>query len=343
MDGANLIDCNIAHTQHCVNEQQRNLLAEFKLAKYQLVLAAKEHMLLPEFKGSMFRGGFGHVLKKVCCSDPHGECQSCILKERCPYAYIFETSPPQELKHFGSNRNVPRPYLFEPPLNGRREYNKDDELAFGLTLIGRGIEFLPYFIVAIREMGEVGVTKRRHKFGLRSIESVDEMSGGRSLIYSSDDQMVHNRSKVLTYYDCVEEANRLSKERITLNFLSPTKIKFGGEYLFNEIPFQALIQALTIRINALNSLHCGGQWDDSLRDLRDRAAGIKLVSSDLERQGVLRYSSRQKMKTSLSGATGSVIYEGDLKDFLPLLVLGQFIHIGDNCVFGCGKYQVIAN
>jgi len=40
---------------------------------------------------------------------------------------------------------------------------------------------------------------------------------------------------------------------------------------------------------------------------------------------------------------GTLTYEGELTPFLPLILLGQFTHIGKNTTFGLGKYVIDDN
>jgi hypothetical protein len=40
-----------------------------KLAKYRFVIKPKSELLLPTYKGSTFRGGFGHAFKRAVCAD----------------------------------------------------------------------------------------------------------------------------------------------------------------------------------------------------------------------------------------------------------------------------------
>lgn len=41
-----------------------------------------------------------------------------------------------------------------------------------------------------------------------------------------------------------------------------------------------------------------------------------------------------------SGFTGEITFEGDLSEFLPLLVVGEYVHIGEDAVFGNGWYGI---
>ena len=79
-----------------------NLIIPFQ--KFQFVIEPKERIILPPYKGSTFRGGFGSAFKKVVCICRKTECDTCILKEKCIYSYVFETPP-------SSDTSVMRKYL----------------------------------------------------------------------------------------------------------------------------------------------------------------------------------------------------------------------------------------
>ncbi len=317
----------------------------FKLAKYRFELKAKEPMMLPEFKGSTIRGGFGRLFKRICCASGESDCAACVLKNDCPYACVFETMPMEGADRMAGHLKVPRPYVFEPPLDGRTRYSQGDKLAFDLILIGRAIDFLPYFIVAMRELGEEGITVRRHKFELTSIYAVECLSSGKKLageklVYSVDDNMVRVARSELTGADLVKRAEEFEGKRLKVDFLTPTRIKYRGAYCFADLPLVALIQNLTLRVNALSYFHCGGRWDDELKNLREIAQEARIARRAIAKKELHRYSSRQGKKDSLSGIVGSIVYEGNLSSLIPLLLLGQFIHAGSDAVFGCGKYEI---
>jgi len=43
----------------------------------------------------------------------------------------------------------------------------------------------------------------------------------------------------------------------------------------------------------------------------------------------------------LGGFVGNITFEGDLKEFLPFVKLGEYIHIGKQTSFGLGKYEIV--
>lgn len=42
----------------------------------------------------------------------------------------------------------------------------------------------------------------------------------------------------------------------------------------------------------------------------------------------------------MGGFVGEVMYRGELSDFLPLLKLGEKIHVGKGTGFGLGRYEI---
>ena len=50
--------------------------------------------------------------------------------------------------------------------------------------------------------------------------------------------------------------------------------------------------------------------------------------------------SRTRHRHDLSGFVGEITFRGNLREFWPFLVLGQYVHVGDNAVFGRGWYRI---
>ena len=65
--------------------------------------------------------------------------------DKCPYTYVFETSPPEEARDCARNKEVPRPYAFEPPERTKMEYEPGERMSFGFTVVGRAAECVRFF------------------------------------------------------------------------------------------------------------------------------------------------------------------------------------------------------
>jgi len=142
---------------------------------------------LPEYKGSTFRGGFGHALRSVVCALRRRTCTDCLLTSRCLYPFVFETSPTSSLEGGRGNpgggagagglrRRIaarPHPYVIEAPPGDKIQYGAGEVFTFHLLLFGQANDSLPYFIYAFNEVGKSGIGSRvggqRAKFSLVSV------------------------------------------------------------------------------------------------------------------------------------------------------------------------------
>ena len=311
-----------------------NLLQNFRLARYRIILTALSTIVMPPYAGSTLRGGFGHAFRKMVCTQGPIDCRDCTLKAVCPYPYIFETTPFEGATQLRTYGDVPRPFVIDP-LDTRGEYRRGQSFAFRLTLIGRAIDYLPYFLVSFRELGEIGIGKGRGRFQLTHV-----LTDGGEPVYDGDTQMVHNRNNTLSFDDIGREAATLPTDALTVRLLTPTRITHKGQ-ITDKLPFHIFWRRLIGRISALAYFHCGESLNLDFKGLIAQAETVETVESNLRWKDWTRYSSRQHQKMQLGGLVGSVAYNGDLAPFLPFVGgLGVFLHVGKNATFGLGKYQI---
>ena len=336
-----------------------SVLEPFRIARYRVTLKALDALGLPGFKGSTLRGGFGAAFRRICCSNRGsglraGEtCSGCILHETCPYGYIFETSPPPGSEALRKYENVPRPFVLEPPLDPKTQYSPGETLDFGLILIGRGIQYFPYFVVAFRELGEVGIGRGRGRFQLDRIVALPPESPAGKLdnphaaeieVYDGASGRVRQADASITGEHILREAERLvslaaSSGALSLQFQTMTRLKFESQ--LNPHPeFHILVRNLLRRASALSYFHHGVSLEVDYRRIIDRAQEVQLEHDDTRWVDWERYSSRQDTRMTLGGIVGRAVYLGEIGTFAPLLVLGQYVHVGKNVTFGLGKYEL---
>jgi hypothetical protein len=313
--------------------------AALKLYCHEVTVRFVERAVVPPYEGSMIRGAFGCAFKESCCPFPH-DGDGCPLGESCPYGYVFETSPPEEARDFARNKEVPRPYVFEPPEDTRMEYAPGERMRFGFTVIGRAAEYMPYFIYAFSKMGKEGVGRRRARYELERVEAKNPLVGTREEIF--DGEVVKNQRLPTVWENAISAAQKLNGNRVQLEFLTPTFIKFKGEVSPDAPPFVALVQALLIRIPMLSAIHCGEVWREDFKSLVTRAWEVKKVADETTWVSFRRYSSFKKKSEALEGVVGGAVYEGSYQEFLPLLYMGQLTHVGKRAVFGLGRCRIFA-
>ena len=145
-------------------------LAAIAVVPVRVTLRARDPLRLPSYKGSTLRGGFGSMFKETVCVVEHRDCAHCLLRSRCAFPYVFDTPVPEEATRLRKYPAAPHPFVFLPPLEESTLYRPGDQLTFGLTLIGKGSDFLPYFIYTFERLGQRrGLGKGRGRFAVESV------------------------------------------------------------------------------------------------------------------------------------------------------------------------------
>ena len=310
-------------------------LPDIRVARYRFTLDLLETVHLPRHKGSALRGGFGHTLKRLTCYHRGGDCAQCSLGNDCVYGYLFETSPPGDSEVLRNLSEVARPFVIEPPLEQRETYEPGERLDFYVVLIGRGIGYLPYFVLAFQQLGNAGLGRSRGRFELQEVVALGP-NESEEPIFSLLDQMIRDCDVDLGAAEWQDRAAALMADSINVAFLAPTRLKHSRRFVREGPRFQVLIRALLGRVSSLSYFHCGDRWETDFRGWIDRASEVHLASADTHWVDWARYSGRQRQRVRMGGLVGSATYEGNIEPFLPLLAVGENVHVGKGTVFGNG-------
>jgi len=321
-------------------------LKAFTIACLTFGLEAVDAISLPPYKGSTFRGGFGCAFKKATCVLRNQTCDSCLLKEKCVYSYVFETTLPSNSAIMRKYPRAPHPFVLEPPEEDRLMYRPGERITFGVILIGRAIDYLPHFIYSFDVLGQMGIGRGKGKFTLKEVISSRPMAAPAppskdtersSLLYDGGSKTLKMDPSPLTWEDLLHDA--IPPDHVTLYFRTPARIRFGGRYTL-ELEFHILIRNLLRRIDTLSYFHCGERLEVDFKSLIEQANGVRTEDRDLQWFDWERYSQRQRTRMKMGGFVGSVTFRGDLRPFWPFLVLGRLIHVGKGTSFGLGRYEI---
>ncbi len=313
-----------------------------KYLKLTFSLEPEEKIVLPPYKGSALRGGFGSIFRKAVCVLKRETCINCLLKDQCAYSYVFETSPPRDKDSIIMEKYeaIPKPFIIEPPKEKKTVYEKGELINFNLILIGRAVNYLPYFVIVFDELGRKGLGKGKSKFFLRQIWKKEALiySDERKTIKVTEPEMVEIPDQ-LTFKEV--NNNGESKMTCTLEFLTPLRIKYERDLVV--VPqFHILIRNLLRRLWLLYYFH--GEMKEpgwNHREIIEASKEIKIKENSLKWFDWERYSGRQKSKMILGGLIGKITYEGRISPFLPLLKAGEIFHIGKGTSFGLGEYVIV--
>ncbi|MCL5773705.1 MAG: CRISPR system precrRNA processing endoribonuclease RAMP protein Cas6 [Firmicutes bacterium] len=265
----------------------------------------------------------------------------CPVKEKCAYTLIFAPVGISSAKRL---QNVPRGYVLKPPLEEETEYSSGKPLSFNIVLVGDRVNYLAYVIVALKELGRSGIGLNRGKFTLGEISVIK--NGTAEAIYDPSLNTVKNVDKRTTGIELLEQTKKINQRKITIQFLTPARIKYNptgekGKSAVVRVPeFHHIIRRLRDRINALSMAYCSSPVDIDFKGIAERATAVKTRDVNLKWLDLKRKSKTQQIQHDQSGFIGRITYEGDLDEFLPLIVLGEHVHVGEDAVFGNGWYRV---
>ncbi len=314
---------------------------KFRVAKFKFILEAREAIHLPPYKGSALRGGFGMSFRKTCCVMDNQDCRTCQLNQSCAYSYIFETPHTDNMNINYQSNNLPHPFVIEPPATDRRIFNPGDEIYFGLVLIGKSLEYLPYFVFAFYQLGQMGLGSGKGKFYLKSVLAVDQPNGAPdNPIYNAQTQMLNADFNPWNLPEILAASEKSQTQSLFLNFTTPTRL-LDQNQLTNQLSFELLIRSILRRVSLLGRIHCGTSWELPFNEIIETARqSVNTIQQKFDWSDWERYSTRQKQRMKLGGIIGTVNYTGQLAPFFPFILLGEFVHIGKNTTFGLGRYQI---
>jgi hypothetical protein len=176
--------------------------ASFAFLPLRLRIVPQQVLRLPAIgKSNTLRGAFGMAFRRLVCIPQCREARLCPLGQACPYRIIFEPSPPPGADRLSKNQDIPRPFIFRPPLDvtpnvaptvapnvapglspessalkggsTKTTYSPGEAFDFTLILLGKAVDFLPYFILAFREVASEGIGLNRAKCTLEKVEQID--------------------------------------------------------------------------------------------------------------------------------------------------------------------------
>jgi len=284
--------------------------------------------------GSNLRGALAQVMTRTYCA---GDQNDRAHTTACPVHWLLAANqkPGQER----------RGYALLPPA---RESASDclqpgQRFEFGLTLFGNALQFLPYFVLAVPEMGRAGVGPGRGKFALKSVWAINPLDGARECLLAENDTLVHTPTLMLNHARVVAAAEGLMGN-VEIRFLTPMRL-IANEELLKTPYFATLFARLLKRLDDLEMQHGGGNRRamDEVQTLHDLAKQVQPIETETRWVEVWSGSTRRGTPSPMSGFVGRAVYAAApevWRALLPWLVWGQLAQVGKDTVKGNGVIAV---
>jgi len=332
-------------------------------------------IVMDAFKGSALRGAWqSHLRTLYCAQAAAGPGQAgaadSLHQAMCPVCFLLS----RETGH-GDDR---RPYAFQPPLTPQTTFQPGERFSFGISVFGSAIQFLPYLVLAVAQMGQhQGLGRpiheardcgdadpraraiqgtgrlRRGTFRLAGIDEVNPLSGEERVLLAEGGNMVSmpalpvTQSQVAAASQEALEALTVRGGRLALDFLTPTRI-VQCEVLVHQPHFAPLFARLLGRIDALRRQFSDEPPLDSdeKHALLSLADQVQLAADGTRWWDVHGRSTRLERSQPLGGYVGRAVYEvpagtgAAWAPLLPWLLWGSCTQLGKNVVKGCGLYRM---
>lgn len=94
------------------------------ISKLAVDIIAEDPITMPAYKGSTLRGAIGNSLKNMVCIRRDRECGACLIKNKCSYTFLFETSVFMDQKP--CRQECPSPLCWNHPLKKKRYMNREN-------------------------------------------------------------------------------------------------------------------------------------------------------------------------------------------------------------------------
>jgi len=290
--------------------------------------------------GQNLRGALGQVMMRAYCA---GDANDPAHIAACPVHWLLAANekPGQERRGYALVPPIPRG---DDATN--HPYEPGERFEFGITLFGKALKFLPYFVLAVPEMGRLGVGVGRGKFALKSVWAENPLTRERECLLAEGDTLVHTPTLTMTHARVMEAAARLdltsfgNLSGLGIHFLTPTRLIDEGK-LANAPAFDVLFARLLKRLDDLAKQHAGGTGRprEEIALLENLAARVRLVESQVRWVEVWSGSNRRGTASPLSGIVGRATYAAERavwQSLLPWLLWGQLAQVGKSAVKGNG-------
>jgi hypothetical protein len=282
------------------------LASQFNILKLRVYVRFNAECILPEFKGSLLHGWFGHALKHT--------------DERVFHA-LFGVHDTQQ----------PKPYLICPNEDLKTHWHKNELYYFDIFLFGEATQLGETIVRAIQYGQNLGFGKQRTSFSITCISS---------LLPQREQPGIHSTTLLDWFSKDIVMANQCE---IALTFITPVRIKVANNILKNQGPDLVLfIKQIARRLTQLGRFWVCDEVE-LIKSIYSELPvfGDYEFTSHCYFEDWQRYSLKEKSALPFGGLKGQVSFYGEISNALPWLYIGEQLHIGGKTTFGLGNYQLI--
>jgi hypothetical protein len=327
------------------------------VARLRFDLETLEDSEVPAYKGDLLRMALLWWLSEYWCPMPQRCRHGCRQPGVCLFGRLCE--PPVDPAWSPQMRRLvgdtpPPAYALWDLQDRRRSLPTGARWAFELTLAGElALRQIPAIVAAVQQGAEQGMGRIRLRSRVGRVSALQGVESGLAAPCLAEQKPCEGGTALtwqsyrlddvtLGYPQAIRWAEAFSGpvRALSLHYLSPVKVKERGQWV--EVPeFVPIMKAVVRRLRLLSVVHGAGEWPQAeWGPLLDLAETVQLEHDETFWTGYTRYS-KASGEQEMEGFVGQAWYAGDdLRLLLPVLWLGQWLHIGKGYVLGNGRYAI---
>jgi hypothetical protein len=319
-------------------------LDSLALHRYRVDLVLERPIEVPAHQRAvLWRGAFGAVFRSLVCHDLDLACEACPLRAVCPFPRVFAPSVVEARLAIARLRDPPRPFVLFDPHPASPSLPSGEPLALGFTVVGTAVVELPYFVVALRRLGDDGIGRGRARFRVDAVRCVDAARLSGEAVYTRGSELVRPIRLPLRARDLMRPGDDAAG-RLLVTFVTPTDVRGGSTdaTISGEAPaFGNLVRRARDRAGALATFFGGGPLGHDPRAVGAAADGVTIARAEIARREIARRSTRTRQRHPVGGVVGAVVYEGaGVAVAMPWLRLAEALGVGKHATFGNGRIEV---
>ncbi|MGD2092980.1 MAG: CRISPR system precrRNA processing endoribonuclease RAMP protein Cas6 [Candidatus Aminicenantes bacterium] len=278
----------------------------------------------------MIRGALGYSLYHSFCQNKLvRRCIDCHINKSCTYFQIFESPEYQgnQVKNLAIH-----PFQLSHYVYPDQDARKSRKISFYLTVFGDPESLYSIFINEFKKIKAKGLGKKSIQAERMNVYDLE----GNLLFHTGSKASQSPTIYSIDNVNNVIQSLKKTPTKITVKLITPLQLKSSGK-LLNRIDFSHIVRASARRVNMIEKYY-GSENRIRADQLLEQGGNVKTVDSRLLWVSHSRYSTRKNQRMPLPGIVGELTISGDLKRFLPLLLLGEIFHIGAKTTFGLGQF-----
>ncbi|HWP84869.1 MAG TPA: CRISPR system precrRNA processing endoribonuclease RAMP protein Cas6 [Terriglobia bacterium] len=204
-------------------------------------------------------------------------------------------------------------------------------------MIGRGNDYLPYFIQALQRAATEGLGRNRESMKLIDVWQANPVETESWVRIYRPEERLEPFAASVPVVPSVPPAMRMRMK-------TPVRLQREERLVTPDLfRFSDLFGALLRRVSMLSYFHSDSALETDFATLMEQARRVELTEKKLVWREWTRYSSRQKTAMQMGGLVGEVALELEADSpFWPYLWIGQWIHVGKGTSMGLGHYTIEA-